>query len=223
MIEHSSEYDAAVTADSRRQYIRAVFDLVDPDAEVVDVNVSDASNALSETTQVAARGTDEGAGNCLSLEWNRWALDGTQVVIPNIPSEQDGQVGWVSEVLSGEDGSFSTPPYVEIIVSNVQILQAVTFLFSEKEINGHPIDFTVQIYNVDNLLYEKSITGNDSTLLVVDAFTVSYPTRVRLTITNGARAIAGRVFHALCSACMRFGITPSSSLRIFIPRSHSPG
>ena len=41
MIEHSAAYDKAITSDSRRQFIRAVFDLIDPDYQFGSLAVSD--------------------------------------------------------------------------------------------------------------------------------------------------------------------------------------
>ena len=182
MIKHSAEYDAAVVADSRKQLVRVVFDLVDPDATINSITPNE-EGPISNSAQVANRGNDERPDTIATLELNRWVLDGSFTIRPSDPADRQGQIGWEGETLSGQDGSFSEPyPYIEIAVSNIEILQAVTMQFSSKSADGYPIEFDVQVWSGDNLLYTRDVTNNRDTSVVIDGFTVNYPTKARLTI-----------------------------------------
>lgn len=182
MIEHSAAYDKAVVADSRRQYIRAVFDLIDPDAKVDSV-VSNNESPYSLIDQTAARGNDETSQKIASLEPNRWALDGTWEIEPVDPSERVGQVGWEGQTLSGENGEFIEPyPYIEQNISGIEILQTVSIQFSDYAWNGYPVDFTVEVYSEEQLVFSKDISDNSEKRIVIEGFTANYPTKIRLVI-----------------------------------------
>lgn len=183
MIEHSDTYSRAIVADSRKQIVRAVFDLVDPDAQVDSVSTDDES-VISLTEQVVARGKGESEQRIATLEANRWILDGSFEITPDDKWNRIGQVGWESESICDSNGDFSAPyPFIDVEISGTSILQAVTVVFSEKNFNGFAEDFTVELFSGDTLLDTKEVTGNKKEgVVVVDGFTVYYPTRIRLTI-----------------------------------------
>lgn len=182
MIDHSEAYGKAVVSDSRRQFVRVVFDLYDPDMIITNITTNDESD-ISLTDQVTNRGTTESEQNIATLEPNRWILNGTFNIRPDDPMDQIGQVGWVSESLCDSFGTFSEPyPYIEFEIQNLSILQAFSFRFSEKEFNGIGTEFTLDIYSGDTLLWSDTKTGNKSTLTVLDGFTVQNPTKIRVTI-----------------------------------------
>lgn len=184
MINHSDDYAKAVVADSRRQFVRAVFDLVDPDAQV-DAVYTNGDSPISRTEQVKERGLTESDEKIVTLEMNRWALDGSWKLRPDDPADRKGQVGWESAAICDANGRFSAPyPYVELEFSGVDILQAVSILFSRKDYNGIPIDFYIQLFSGDVELHRQDVTGNDKSLMVLEGFTTYFPTRVRLTITK---------------------------------------
>ena len=89
MIAHTESYDKAVTASSRRMFARAVFDLVDPDAQTTAVTVSDESE-ISLKDQVVNRGNGSSDQRIATLELDRWALDGSFVIPPENPADRSG-------------------------------------------------------------------------------------------------------------------------------------
>lgn len=182
MLDHSAAYDQAVVARSRRQFVMATFDLVDPDAVITAGSSNDQSARLSRPEQIANRGPDEAQILSATLERNRWLLDGSQAIAPDDPEDQPGQIGWVSDSLGDEDGTFSVPPYIELAIDEVEILQGVSFLFSSQPENGFPVDFQVEIFSGVTRLYQEEVEGNTETALTLDGFTVNYPTRLRLSI-----------------------------------------
>lgn len=180
MIKHSAEYDKAVIDDSRRQYVRAVFDLVDPDA-VLDGTESNSESVQSKAAQLVERGSDETTQKAVTLEHNRWKLDGTWEIVD--PHYLTGQRGWDSDVICDAEGNFSEPyPYVLIKLSNVEILQDVTLQFSQYDFNGYPVDFTLEIFANDMLLASKEYTGNADQRVVFDGFTVNFPDTLKITV-----------------------------------------
>ena len=187
MIEHSAKYDKAVVADSRRQYVRAVFDLLDPDAVFGTVSTNNA-NEKSKTEQVIDRGAEESLPKYATLEPNRWSLDGSWNIYPDSASELTEHIGWLSETMSDDNGNFPEPfPYVQSEFTGVKILQAVTLQFGLYEPDGIPIDFSVSIYSGDQEVENIDVTGNTSTSLVLDGFSIDYPTAIRLTIKKWSK------------------------------------
>ena len=182
MIVHTESYDKAVTASSRRMFARAVFDLVDPDAEITGV-ATNSESEISLTGQVVNRGVGHTDQRIATLELDRWTLDGSFVVCPADPADREGQVGWESADLCGSDGVFAMPyPYIEIDISQVSILQAVTLEFSDDRLDGYPVDFAVQMWSGSSLLETVEVTGNTGNIVVVGDFTVNNPTKIRLTV-----------------------------------------
>lgn len=184
MIVHTEAYDKAVTASSRRMFARAVFDLVDPDAETTGVTTNSESE-ISLTDQVVNRGVGSSDQRIATLELDRWVLDGSFVIRPDDPADREGQVGWESADLCGSDGVFALPcPYIELAIANVSILQAVTLEFSDDSLDGYPVDFTVDVWSGATMLKTVEITGNEGTHIVVSDFTVDNPTKIRLTVNR---------------------------------------
>lgn len=181
MIKHSDAYAAAVVDDSRRQYIRAVFDLIDPDTTITSIEAT-SNGPGSRLDQIADRGFGEAELPFASLEPGRWLLDGAFDLLPRTMA--DDHYGWQSGNLSGSDGTFETETSVEVAFSEMTIMQAVTMGFSETDFNGFPVDFVLGIYTADGLAYERTVTNNTETSVVLDGFTVNDPVRVKLTITR---------------------------------------
>lgn len=193
MIQHSDRYASAVVADSRRQYVRATFDLHAPDM-VIDSVTTNSDGELSRKDQITDRGWDLSDQVLGTLEPERWILDGSIDIVPD-DGQREGQVGWEGGELSTISGEMPKTggayPYVEVSFSDVDILQAVTLQFFASPDNGYPTDLTVSIYGGSAVLYSKHITGNRATSLVLDGFTATSPTRLRLQIA--AWSLPGRV------------------------------
>lgn len=184
MIGHSEHYDKAVTASSRRMFARAIFDLVDPDAQIDSVEVNEEHN-ISLLEQVTTRGRGSTDQRIVSLELNRWCLDGSFEVRPDNPADQEGQVGWISEDICGLDGVFSMPqPYIQMDVTGLSILQAVTLEFSDDELDGVPADMTLDMWSGNSLIETVVMKDNAESIVVIGNFTAVNPTRIRLTINR---------------------------------------
>ena len=182
MLDITDGYKHAVVGDVRRMLIKAVIDISDPDMTFGDIN-SSGSASFSKGEQLHDK-TMELESRYATLEPNRWVLDGSFRLIPDDPAQLSGEVGFVGNVLSGDDGSFASPVYAELTFSNVSILQACSVYFSQDALDGIAEDFTVAVYSGDTAVYTKTFTGNTAVSVSLDGFTVYDPTAIRVTVTK---------------------------------------
>ena len=170
MIKSGQAYRAAITGDARRILLLAVIDIISPDI-VFGVGETSGQILWSKLEQLH----DKVFGNptkYATLERDRWALDGTWDLLPDDPAQTVGQMGYIGNVLSGADGTFSTPPWVELQFSGVSVLQACSVYFPDNDYDGLPEDFTVELYRkVAELLYEQHAQGELNPAQIMNYFT----------------------------------------------------
>ena len=181
MLDTSQAWYAAVTGDTRRTYVRAVIDIIDPDIEYgTAANQSAAPFSEPEQLHDKVLALDS---RYATLEDNRWILDGTFSLVPD-NNQLPGQVAYVSGDLSGADGTFSTAQYVELTFSNVSILQACSVFFPTDDFDGVPADFTVEVKQGGTAYVTQTFTGNTESSIFLDGFTVNNPDAIRVTVTK---------------------------------------
>lgn len=181
MIEHSTEYRNAITADARKIYIKAAIDISDPDMVLPDPTAT--STAPWTKPEELHDKVVESPTRYATLERNRWVLDGSFRVFPsdyNVPES----IGYTMNELSGDDGSFSVPQVITQPMENATLLQAMSVYFSGDVVDGVASDFTVEIVQGSTAYFRQEITGNTSSKLSFDGFTVNNPDYIRLTITK---------------------------------------
>lgn len=179
MIKMGEAYNAAISAVSRRVLLKAVIEIIDPDI-VYGPAESSGSEAFSKPEQLADK-VMELSGKYVTLEANRWLLGRGYKLIPednNIP----GQVGMVSKAISGADGSFDTPQWVEQRFSNVSILQACSVFFPSAGEDGVAEDFDVEIMQGGVAYHTESFVGNRQNSVSLTGFTVYDPEAIRVTV-----------------------------------------
>lgn len=182
MINSTAAYSAAITGDARRMMLKAVIDIIDPDITYGSGN-SSGQTAYSQLPQLLDRVFDLDT-KYATLERNRWILGGGFKPLPDNPADVIGEIGVESDVLSGADGSFADPPWVEITFSNVSILQACSVYFSKNDHDGYPVDFTVEIRQGGTAYHTETYTGNTARSVSVKGFTVYNPDAIRVTVTR---------------------------------------
>jgi len=185
MIKSGQAYHAAITGDARRVLLRAVIDIISPD---IVFGAGDTSGQIpwSNLEQIH----DKVFGNptkYATLERDRWALDGTWDLLPDDPAQTAGQMGYIGNVLSGADGTFSTPPWVELQFSGVSVLQACSVYFPGNDYDGLPEDFTVEIKQGGTAYHTRTYTGNTASSVSLEGFTVNNPDAIRVTVTKWSR------------------------------------
>lgn len=182
MIKSTAAYQAAITGDARRILLRAIIDLISPDI-VYSAGATSGQIPWSQLAQIHDKVFDTPA-KYATLEHNRWMLDGTFGIFPDAAADVTGQVGYIGDALSGEDGSFAAPPWVELQFSGVSVLQACSIYFPGDEYDGLPLDFTVEVKQGGTAYYSKSFTGNQAASVAMSGFTVNNPDAIRVTVSK---------------------------------------
>lgn len=185
MIKSGQAYHAAITGDARRVLLRAVIDIISPDI-VFGAGETSGQIPWSNLEQIH----DKVFGNptkYATLERDRWALDGTWDLLPDDPTQTVGQMGYIGNVLSGADGTFATPPWVELKFSGVSVLQACSVYFPGNAYDGVPEDFTVEVKQGGTAYHTRTYTGNSASSVLLEGFTVNNPDAIRVTVTKWSR------------------------------------
>ena len=181
MLSASKAYQAAITGDTRRILLQAIIDIIDPDIVYGTVDssgteeVCDPAQLHDKVLELAPYAT---------LEHNRWALNGRFRIFPDPPEAPAEQAGFIGDVLSGSDGSFSPAVWVEEQFSSVSILQACSIYFPGDPWDGCPADFTVEVKQGGTAYYTKRFSGNTQRQISLDGFTVNNPDAIRVTVTK---------------------------------------
>lgn len=181
MIQTSTAYQAAITGDSRRVLLRALISIIDPDITYGAVT-SSGEAPFSQPAQVYDKDVDQGPAYA-TLERNRWLLDGTFRIYPD-NYQGAGQQGFAGDILSGDDGTYETPPWVQLNFANVSILQALSVYFPNADQDGVADTFTVEVLQGGTAYYTKTITGNTERQIDLDGFTVQVPDAIRVTVSK---------------------------------------
>lgn len=185
MIKSGQAYHAAITGDARRVLLRAVIDIISPDI-VFGAGETSGQIPWSKPEQLHDKVFDNPT-KYATLERDRWALDGTWDLLPDDPTQTVGQMGYIGNVLSGADGTFSTPPWVELQFSGVSVLQACSVYFPGNDYDGLPEDFTVEIKQGGTAYHTRTYTGNTASSVSLEGFTVNNPDAIRVTVTKWSR------------------------------------
>ena len=97
-------------------------------------------------------------------------------------SDSDSQVGWVSDVVSRDDGTFDVPPYIQVN-------------FADRPVVGLPIyfdnshgsiveDFIVDFIKKDGTSETKTFTGNTEQMVIITDRVISNVVAIKVTVTK---------------------------------------
>lgn len=164
----SNAYKASMKAMLRnRSYVRITFGNVDTTAATDGKWESNGAASISEfeTVDYAYQYGD----TYVSLELNRWALDGKSLLVP---TGEDVQDGFISSLMSDAEGNFTTPPVITREFSLKHIFPGLTLTFDTRQ-QEWPLEVTADFY----------LNG-----AVVDTQTVSI-TSVQTTISTTATEV----------------------------------
>ena len=182
MINASDAYRAAIVGDSRRMILKAVIDIIDPDIVYGEI-LAESNGKYSRLNEVRDK-EFENPPKYATIETDRWALDGSWLIHPDNVEDCLPGIGYASDRLSLEDGSFEVPQYVEMQFSNVSILQACSIWFPDDDYDGVPEDFTVEIKQGGTVYHTETYTGNTESSVSVEGFTIYNPDAIRVTVTR---------------------------------------
>lgn len=179
MISATQSYKKAIIGDTRRIFLRAVIDIIDPD---IVYGTVDSSGAETICVPEQVRDKVFELVPYATLERNRWILNGQFHVFPD--DGPTGQAGFIGDTLSSDDGSFSPAVWVEEQFSNVSILQACSIYFPNAEWDGVADTFTVEVKQGGTAYFTREFTGNTDYQINLDGFTVNNPDAIRVTVSK---------------------------------------
>lgn len=171
----SNAYKASMKAMLRnRSYVRITFGNVDTTAATDGEWESNGAASISEfeTVDYAYQYGD----TYVSLELNRWALDGKSLLVP---TGEDVQDGFISSLMSNAEGNFITPPVITREFSLKHIFPGLTLTFDTRQ-QEWPLEVTADFYLNGSVVDTQtvSITGVQTTISTtateVDKVTITF-------------------------------------------------
>ncbi len=162
MKQVSEEYKNSMKSMMRnRSYVKVEFSNIDVEAAADGVWVSNGEADYSDLDMINyAHNYPEAYA---TLEWNRWILDGTSVIIQDpIGNVKDG---FVSDILSGETGTFTQEPTLTRTFSQARTFQGITLTFDTRS-NEWPLSVTVSFYFNGEIVGMKTASPTSSVLIV---------------------------------------------------------
>lgn len=137
-------------------YAEVYFGLIDyeakPDSELFASNqesYSDANNMYREVRPITE--------SYATLEQDFFRLDGSQKLLPD--NDDYLPQGFVSSVLSDQNGYFKTPPYLEIVLGDMHSTVGLTILFDDIS-EQYAIDFIVTTWRNDIQVARHEVFDN---------------------------------------------------------------
>lgn len=179
----SNEYKKAIVGSHRRIIPVSYIDLTDPDILYGPV-ASNGETPYSDPLQIYNKKMEAEGPIYATCEHNRFILDGSITLLPDNPMEMTGEHGYLINIMSKQDGTFDIPPYVELKLENLSILQAASIYFTGRYCDGHGVNFLFEIYSGDTIVFSKSVVNNQEIAVFFDGFTVNNVTAIRATITK---------------------------------------
>ena len=115
-------------------------------------------------------------------------LDGNAIMDGSFQMMDDSCItGWWSGELSKKDGTFDTPPSLEVFFIDRPI--ASWMIIGDNKLGQYPVDFTLEYKLNDTVVETKEIIGNNEMQLKVYA-TQSDITSIKITITKWSKGNA---------------------------------
>ena len=177
MKQTSDRYKAAVIANPRRVTPFANMDFSDPDAQYGNLAGAEMLPFCSQYQLYDRKIYTE--KSITSLEPRLALLDGSRE-LPKYGQKEAAEIGITLDVMCGRDCIFPTGAYIELPISGVQTLQAMTLAFADDPVEGWPVEYTVQLKIGDGVVWQKSITDGKPGVIKFDGFTVYDPTAVKI-------------------------------------------
>ena len=117
-----------------------------------------------------------------ALELNRWTLDGGEQVI--IEDTDSSGRGFVSESMTGEDGTYATAPVFTKTFDVSHDLPVLAIRF-DTPLDEYPTSIQVKYYKGSTLLDTKTVTGITSSEMFVNSSLAIDCTKIEVTMNGG--------------------------------------
>ena len=194
MLSRSEAYAQAIEAGRRLIRPEALVDLSDPD--MVLTGAQDSGHIpYSNPDQLGDKVFETDLAHFVTLETNRWLLDGSGKIYPDDPEQLEGETGYISEQLSGPDCVYpNNDVWAELRMENLATLQACRVCFYDNTVDSIPAEFRLDIYSGATLVWSQTVTSNKSSSIFFEGFTAYGVTAIRITaLTSGLPRRRARV------------------------------
>lgn len=183
MLAVTEQYKNTIYGITRETKSKIEFEIVDVDAYADATITVTSENSFSKKDQTVNLIRNL-PGRYATFENDYWKLDGT-FILPPKSSETGIEVGWWSSLLSGSDGTFSTPQVHTTNFGTTQNAIGITVTFDQQS-NECAADFVIKIYdNSLALMYTDTVTGNTLSKYILEQNLSNFK-RVTVTITKWA-------------------------------------
>lgn len=162
---------------SRRIYGKVYITYTDPmlDSETI---VTASGSAYNSTPDQITDTIDSIKTKFFTLYDNK--LNGTYML-----SDVSSQVGWVSDVVSGADGTFTTPPYIQINFAERPVV-SLPIYFDDS--HGAVVeDFIVEYTKKDGTSVTKTFTGNTEAMVMITNEVIANVVSIKITVTKTSK------------------------------------
>lgn len=157
MKQVSSVYANSMKSTLRnRSYVKVVFGDVNTKATKVEKFSSNGELPYSDTDTLKYDYPYD--LTCATLELNRWRLNGKSKILSNKSTDRDG---FISNVLSDENGVFVTSPILTISFPQKYIFPGLSLKFDTR-MNEWPNEIYINWYSDDTLIDSKTIIPTTS-------------------------------------------------------------
>lgn len=145
-------------------YVEIVLNVGDPDAQADAKSASNGEEYFSDSSSLVEE-SEKNPIQYATLEKNIWVLDGTSIVVPDHPPY--GENGYISEYLSGQDGSFEVHPKITISFSKVfnSLIPGLTITFGTAY-GEYATSFKVTAYNGAEVVSEMTVANKEVAAVV---------------------------------------------------------
>lgn len=145
-------------------FVEISLDITDPDVRKDASPKDNGSIYISQTNQIVSE-VNKNIVPYSTLEQNLWLLDNSRKIIP---VDNYGDCGFIGNVLSGDNLSFTIPPVITINFTQVHpnVIPAITITWGTAY-NEFATNFIIKVYNGNSVLTEKEITNNTDVKSIV--------------------------------------------------------
>lgn len=147
-------------------FVEVAYTVNDPSAQADATATDNGATDYADTAEITNTDVKTFA-KFASCELNRFVLDGTWPIRPNVIEDS---TGFVSSVLSDDDCLFSTNPLITISFSQVFSAQIPGISITWSDTYGEMArDFNVRVYDGGTLLHTFAVTDNTSVKTVIES------------------------------------------------------
>lgn len=155
----SQAYKQTIYDSKRRTTARVVFEILDVDAWEDNTKTATSEAVISRIDQLTNKNRSM-SGKYATYEPNYFKLDGSFVIPPTPNQHPEAEVGWWSEILCGEDGTFDPPQILEFVFSEDHSSMGISIAFDDAA-NEYAADFDINIYSAEgSLIHSEEVIGN---------------------------------------------------------------